>query len=133
MPYYRAPTERPRQSKRFLTIRDIEDAVSTGCREIVHAADLVITDAAREAAHDLGVAIVRPKADAPAAAPVAAVAAAIQAAAAQPPAPVLNSPPRVFAAQQHAGAGEQPLVQELVRAIRNKWQPVKRRQRQLLA
>src|SRR3546814_3767127 len=41
-------------------MRDIEDAAADGCREILHVDDLVITDAAREAAHDLGVAIVKP-------------------------------------------------------------------------
>ena len=131
MSYYCAPVERPRQTKRFLTVRDVEDAAASGCREIVHTADLIITDAARETAHDLGVSIVKPKADVPAAAPQPVVAAV------QTPsravAPILNSPPPAFTTQHDSGAGQHPLVQELVRAIRNKWQPVKRRQRQLLA
>src|SRR3546814_119966 len=60
MAYFQPPQERPRHVKRFLTMRDIEDAAADGCREILHVDDLVITDAAREAAHDLGVAIVKP-------------------------------------------------------------------------
>ncbi len=59
MPYYSAPAERPRQPKRFLTVREVEDMAAAGQTEIDHADDLVITDAARETAADLGVRITR--------------------------------------------------------------------------
>ncbi len=60
MPYFSPAKERPRQTKRFLTVREVEDMAAQGTREIVHEDGLVITDAAREAAHDLGVRIVKP-------------------------------------------------------------------------
>ena len=66
MPYYRAPAERPRQAKRFLTSREVEDMAAGGQTEIVHVDDMVITDAARETAHDLGMRIVLPEAQPPA-------------------------------------------------------------------
>lgn len=60
MPYFQQAQERPRQKKRFLTVREIEDMATEGHLEIVHDEGLVITDAGREAAHDLGVRIVKP-------------------------------------------------------------------------
>lgn len=60
MPYFSPAKERPRQTKRFLTVREVEDMAAQGTHEIVQDEGLVITDAAREAAHDLGVRIVKP-------------------------------------------------------------------------
>lgn len=167
MAYFKPPQERPRHVKRFLTVRDVEDAAADGCRQILEAADLVITDAARETAHDLGVAIIRPdparrqeaaSASQPAAAaqatpqqpqPGAAVPAASFAAPAPasspatpyqqaPIAPAASpthgfAPPPAHMSSSAAHANEHPLVQDLARAIRARWQPVRRRQRQLLA
>lgn len=158
MAYYQAPQERPRHVKRFLTVRDIEDAATSGCREILHVDDLVITDAAREAAHDLGVAIVKPDPGRQASAANAPSLSAQSAAATQPP-PIPRSslvqpgaaashqpvamapsksvpaftPPPAFVPPPGAHADEHPLVQDLARAIRARWRPVQRRQRQLLA
>ncbi|MGB6009410.1 hypothetical protein [Castellaniella sp.] len=141
MAYFQPSQERPRHVKRFLTVRDIEDAATSGCREIVHADDLVITDAAREAAHDLGVAIVKPDAARQAARPAAAPVASQPPAQAPSPqaapmpyaaAPRMPSAPAAFAPSPGAHADEHPLVQDLARAIRARWQPVRRRRRQLL-
>ncbi|MBX3591566.1 MAG: hypothetical protein KF755_11720 [Burkholderiaceae bacterium] len=60
MAYFSPAQERPRQTKRFVTVREVEDMAAQGTREIVQDEGLVITDAAREAAHDLGVRIVKP-------------------------------------------------------------------------
>lgn len=60
MSYFSPPTERPRHVKRFLTAREVEDLAAAGEKQIVHAVDMVITDAAREVAHDLGLRIVPP-------------------------------------------------------------------------
>ena len=65
MPYYRAPAERPAKPRDF-TSREVEDMAAGGQTEIVHVDDMVITDAARETAHDLGIRIVRPEAKPPA-------------------------------------------------------------------
>ncbi len=109
MPYYHAPAERPRQPKRFLTTREVEEMAAAGQTEIVLADDMVITDAARETAHDLDVRITRASQQAPAqprAATVNAVSAA--AVAAQAPAqPVARS-----------RGNADPLVQALVHAVR---------------
>lgn len=115
MPYYRAPAERPRQPKRFVTSREIEDMAAEGRTEIVHLEDMVITDAARETAHDLGVRIVKPEAR-----PVAAAAprSAAPAPAALPaPAPAARTGAAPVAAPRPAAAGD-PLVQALVQAVR---------------
>lgn len=61
MPYFQQAQELPRQKKRFITVREIEDMAADGRLEIVHDDGLVITDAGREAAHDLGVRIVKPE------------------------------------------------------------------------
>ena len=61
MAAYKLPAERPRERKRFLTAREVEDMAAADVPEIIHASDLVITDAAREAASDLGIRIVSPE------------------------------------------------------------------------
>lgn len=116
MPYYRAPAERPRQPKRFLTSREVEDMAAAGQTEIVHADDLVITDAARETAQDLGVRISKaaqqPQPAQPArAAP--AISAAPHPAAQRPPAAALGVTVAALAAR-----GADPLVKALVDAVR---------------
>ncbi|MER1967670.1 hypothetical protein [Castellaniella sp. GW247-6E4] len=153
MAYFHPPQERPRRVKRFLTVRDIEDAAASGCREIVHVDDLVITDAAREAAHDLGVAIVKPdpaRSASPPPTPTPASASAPPVGqpftpAPQQAVPPLQAAPAPYAASRPpaasaafmpppgAHADEHPLVQDLARAIHARWRPVRRRQRQLLA
>jgi len=58
MSYHCPPEDRPRRAKQFLTEREIEDIAISGRREIRQTDDLVITDAARETAADLGISIV---------------------------------------------------------------------------
>jgi hypothetical protein len=58
--YFRPSQERPRVAKRFLTAREVEDMAAAGASEIALTEGLVITDAAREAAHDLGLRIAKP-------------------------------------------------------------------------
>ena len=58
MSYHRPPEDRPRRAKQFLTEREIEDLAASGKTEIRQTDDLVITDAARETAADLGISIV---------------------------------------------------------------------------
>jgi len=60
MAYFRASNERARVTKRFLTSREVEDMAASGAVEIVHVDGLVITDAARETAADLGLRIRKP-------------------------------------------------------------------------
>lgn len=57
MSYFRPSNERARVTKRFLTAREVEDMAAAGAVEIVHVDGLVITDAARETADDLGLRI----------------------------------------------------------------------------
>lgn len=140
MSFHRVPTERPRVAKRFLTVRDIEDLAASGGGQIVHTPDLVITDAAREVANELNIAIVKPSAAHPAAALPAAPSApeirAIERASEHrvPGASSAQMPGQNSSGGQFkASVNSPPLVQELVRAIQSKWRPVKRRQRQLLA
>lgn len=116
MPYYRAPAERPRQPKRFLTSREVEDMAAAGQTEIVHADDLVITDAARETAQDLGLRISKAAQQPPPAQPAPnapAVSAAQQTVAQRPP----SAPPGVTVASL-AARGADPLVKALVDAVR---------------
>lgn len=112
MPYYRAPAERPRQPKRFLTAREVEDMAATGKTEIVHADDLVITDAARETAEDLGVRIT--KAEAPPA--QNSRAALVQVAASPGVLPTATAQPAPAATRTSRSAD--PFVQALVDAVR---------------
>lgn len=140
MSFHRIPIERPRLTKRFLTVRDIEDLAASGGGQIVHNPDLVITDAAREVANELNIAIVKPAATQPAAALPAGLSTPEVKAIERPPE---NRFPGSSSAQmfgQNSSGGlfkasinSPPLVQELVRAIQSKWRPVKRRHRQLLA
>lgn len=61
MAYFRPSQERPKAPKRFLTSREVEDLAAAGTVEIVQVDGLVITDAARETAHDLGLRIKKPQ------------------------------------------------------------------------
>lgn len=61
MVYFRPSPERALVAKRFLTAREVEDMAATGTVEIVQVDGLVITDAARETAHDLGLRIKQPE------------------------------------------------------------------------
>lgn len=61
MAYFRPSQERAFVTKRFLTAREVEDMAAAGAVEIVHVDGLVITDAARETAHDLGLRIRQPE------------------------------------------------------------------------
>lgn len=61
MSYFRPSNERARVTKRFLTAREVEDMAAAGAVEIVHVDGLVITDAARETADDLGLRIRQPQ------------------------------------------------------------------------
>lgn len=61
MAYFRPSQERAFVSKRFLTAREVEDMAAAGTLEIVHVDGLVITDAARETAYDLGLRITKPE------------------------------------------------------------------------
>ncbi len=97
MPYYRPAQERPRQAKRFLTVREVEDMATAGATEILQVEGLVITDAAREAAHDLGLRIRQPEPETPAASP-----------AAQPPRPPQPAPPHPAAQGQGAAPSVRP-------------------------
>lgn len=58
MAIYKTSTERPRERKRFLTARQVEDMAAANVSEIAYSPGLVITDAAREMAIDLGIRIV---------------------------------------------------------------------------
>ena len=46
----RTSSDKPRTPKRFVTVREIHDLANAGTRELVTGANVVITDAAREAA-----------------------------------------------------------------------------------
>lgn len=141
MPYFSPAKERPRQAKRFLTVREVEDMVAQGTREIVQEDGLVITDAAREAAHDLGVRIVKPapqtvpREERTSTAPTAAFAAARPSATTQSPSQPAGLPPAAgtgVSASRVASAGLEPgirgralapgqgdpLVTSLVNAVR---------------
>lgn len=61
MAYFRPSQERAHVTKRFLTAREVEDMAAAGAVEIVQVDGLVITDAARETAHDLGLRIKQPQ------------------------------------------------------------------------
>ncbi|MCX7309004.1 MAG: hypothetical protein NTZ72_14095 [Afipia sp.] len=61
MAYFRPSQERLFTAKRFLTEREVEDLAAAGAREIVQVNGLVITDAAKEKAHDLGLVIKQPQ------------------------------------------------------------------------
>lgn len=61
MSYFRPSNERARVTKHFLTAREVEDMAAAGAVEIVHVDGLVITDAARETADDLGLRIRKPQ------------------------------------------------------------------------
>lgn len=112
MPYYPAPAERPRQPKRFLTSREVEDMVAVGQTTIVHIDDLVITDAARETAQDLGLRITKTP-ELPVGPPRAAPAEASTGAAALAPA---ARPPQ--ASSVPTPGSTDSLVQALVHAVR---------------
>ena len=116
MPYYRAPLERPRQPKRFLTSREVEDMAAAGQSEIVLADDLVITDAARDTAQDLGVSITRASQQPPSVrlAPSAAASPVVPRQLAPPPA---SAPAGVKAAAPTPGSPD-ALVGALVAAVR---------------
>lgn len=60
MAFHKISIEKPRVSKKFLTARNVEDMAAAGATEIIHAPDLVITDAARETAIDLNIKIINP-------------------------------------------------------------------------
>jgi len=60
MAYFRPSQERALVTKRFLTAREVEDMAAAGAVEITQVDGLVITDAAREIAHDLGLRITQP-------------------------------------------------------------------------
>ncbi len=60
MAYFRPSQERALATKRFLTAREVEDMAAAGAVEILQVDGLVITDAARETAHDLGLRIKQP-------------------------------------------------------------------------
>ncbi len=60
MAFHKSSVDKPRNKKKFLTARNVEDMASAGTTEIIHAADLVITDAAREVAIDLNIKIINP-------------------------------------------------------------------------
>lgn len=132
MPYYRLTQERPRQAKQFLTVREIEDMVAAGATEVLHVEGLVITDAAREAAHDLGLKIRRPEPGAPAlsaspaaqpstqpqrTAPYSPVGGQPGAPSPPPPLPLENGNPYVPKARTQAGRDD-PLVRAIVEAAR---------------
>ena len=93
-----------------------------GRTEIVHVDDIVITDAARETAHDLGIRIVRPEAKPPAAqvALEPAVSALYAQVAAVASAPVLVSGLVAQTASAYPGRAlsSDPLVQAIVQAVR---------------
>jgi hypothetical protein len=61
MAYFRPSQERALVTKRFLTAREVEDMAAAGAVEILQVDGLVITDAARETAHDLGLRIKQPE------------------------------------------------------------------------
>ncbi|THD63404.1 MAG: hypothetical protein E7813_18440 [Bradyrhizobium sp.] len=61
MTYFRPSQERAHVTKRFLTAREVEDIAAAGAVEIVQVDGLVITDAARETAQDLGLRIKQPQ------------------------------------------------------------------------
>jgi len=61
MAYFRPSQERAHVTKRFLTAREVEDMAAAGAAEIVQVDGLVITDAARETAQDLGLRIKQPQ------------------------------------------------------------------------
>lgn len=120
MPYFNASEERPRRAKRFLTAREVEDMVATGCTEIIHLEDMVITDAAREVAHDLGLRIRAPQnASSPANPPaqvLPSAAPAPNALTVPRQAPALAGAPALVAA--HRVGCDDPLVRALVQAAR---------------
>jgi hypothetical protein len=147
MATFKAPVERAREKKRFLTVREVEDLAAAKAEEIIHTPDLVITDAAREVAIDLGIRIVsddevRRRASkgqssaipavrgdtAPARSPGQAV-----------PATGLEVKPANAGTQRPADAGvaapqssDDALVRAIVDAIRARWRPTQRYSRQLL-
>lgn len=83
---------------------------AAGRTEIVHAVDLVITDAARETAHDLGVRIVNATQRPPPAQPAPNVPAV--------PAASQSAPALEATVAARAPRGSDPLVQALVDAVR---------------
>ena len=116
------PAERPRPNRRFLTAREVEDMADANIREIVYSPDMIITDAARETAIDLGIRIVAADAVSPPAPP----------ATPQPAVARLGTAPApARAAAVPAAAATDDLVRALVDAIRTHWRPVKRYTRQL--
>lgn len=132
MPYYRPAQERPRQAKQFLTVREVEDMAAAGATEVLHVEGLVITDAAREAAHDLGLKIRQPEPGTPAVpaspaaqpstlphppAPCSPIRGQPGASSPPPPIPSGNGNPREPAARTPAGRDD-PLVRAIVQAVR---------------
>lgn len=135
MSFHHTPIERPRQQKRFLTVRDVEDFAASGGRQIVHNSDLVITDAAREAASDLQIVIVSEEhAQTAAARPIVAgsTATALKARAPETVAASAGTSGTPNS-QPYPSSCDNSLVQALVREVQAKWRPVKRHPRQLLA
>jgi hypothetical protein len=133
MPIYRIPAERPRQSKRFLTARDVEDMAAAHVREVIHTADLVITDAAREVASDLGIKIIFEDGKQPA---VSRLPETDTITSAKPIAAQVNADQKIessfvvesFGPPHVASDG---LVRAIVEAIQTRWRPVRRYERQL--
>ncbi|MDO8298745.1 hypothetical protein [Lacisediminimonas sp.] len=157
MAYFRPSADKARTGKRFLTVRNLEDMAASGVLQVIHTPDLVITDAAREAASSLNITIIHERdqkrasaaalatTPAPANLPVHRVAGQTSAAStsvlASAPAPAPARPamqgassvvPMPLKSAPAASSNTQPLVQELVRAVQATWQPSKPRQRQLL-
>lgn len=132
MPYYRPVQERPRQVKQFLTVREVEDMAAAGATEILHVEGLVITDAAREAAHDLGLRIRQPEPGEPAVSPSPAAQPSTQPHPTAPRSPVAGqlgaSPPPTPLPSGNGNPGEptgkttagrdDPLVRAIVQAAR---------------
>lgn len=127
MGFHRTPLERPREQKRFLTVREVEDMAKANIGQIVQAPDLVITDAAREAAIDLGIQILAestpPERERAEASRSAAGGSALR----SRPAPAVALP-RI---QSGEWRGEDPLVRALVDAIAARWRSARRQSRQL--
>jgi hypothetical protein len=147
MAYFRPSADKARTGKRFLTVRNLEDMAASGVLQVIHTPDLVITDAAREAASSLNITIIHERdqkrtsaaalatTPAPANLPVHRVA-GLTSAAPAPVRPAMQGAssvvPMPLKSAPAASSNTQPLVQELVRAVQATWQPSKPRQRQLL-
>ena len=147
MATFKTPAERAREKKRFLTVREVEDLAAANIAEIVHTSDLVITDAARETAIDLGIRIVsddeaRRRASKSPSSAIPAVrdaAAPARSPGQGPPAAGVAATPVIPGTRRSADASsesppssEDVLVRAIVDAIRARWRPTQRYSRQLL-